>query len=353
MSSSTSSQGLVGASAVGRRLVVIALACLLVGIVFASFMVGTYSMDPMQVIDTVRHWATGDVDASMRQSVTVLFTIRLPRVLLAVIIGAALSIAGAAYQGVFRNPMVSPDILGVSSAASVGVAIGLLLGWHTVAVHVVSFCFGIAAVLLVLAIAHAVGGRSGDTTIVMILTGVVIGSIGSALLSLIKYVADPDNILPAITYWLMGSFARANNSINIVVMGIVLLIGASALSFLSWKLNALTFGEEEARTLGINVKRTRIEIILASTLMTSASVCLCGAVGWVGLIIPHMVRMLIGPNYRLLLPVSMLAGACFMLVVDDAARLLVPGELPVGVLTALIGAPLFISLLFRSRNHRL
>lgn len=236
----------------------IALAVLLVVIAFASMMMGAYSMEPAQVMRLIAAWARGDLAAQDPRSVTVLFSIQLPRIALAVLVGASLSVSGAVYQGIFRNPMVSPDILGVSNAASVGVAIGLLLGWPTLMVHAVSFAFGIAAVLLVLAIAHAVGGRSGNTTIVMILSGVVIGSMCSAVLSLIKYVADPDNVLSAITYWLMGSFSRANNLANMTVMFAIFLLGAGTLMLPRWKLNAMTFGEEEARTLGVDVKRTRV-----------------------------------------------------------------------------------------------
>lgn len=346
-------RGALGDTKAGRWAAVVVLTLLLVVLAFASFMVGSYPMTPAEVLATAAAFATGDVGPHNQQAVAVMFSIRIPRVLLAAMVGAALAISGAAYQGVFRNPMVSPDILGVSNTASVGVALGLLLGLPTLAVHGMSFVFGIGAVFLVLGIAHAVGGRSGNTTIVMILSGIVIGSIGSAFLSLIKYVADPDGVLPAITYWLMGSFARSGNDVNVVIMFVFLCIGAGALMVLRWKLNALTFGEEEARTLGVDVKRTRIAIILAATLMTSASVCLCGVIGWVGLIIPHVVRLMMGPNYRTLLPVSLLTGACFMLAVDDVARVLVPGELPVGVLTALIGAPLFIYMLFKGRGQYL
>lgn len=345
---------LIGSTAVGKRFLTAVLAIALVATAFASVLVGSYSMTPAQVLQTVCAFFQGtpspDIDG---QAVTVLFTIRIPRIILAMTVGAALAISGAAYQGVFRNPMVSPDILGVSSAASVGVALGLILGWPTLAVHALSFVFGIAAVALVLSIARAVGGRSGNTTIVMVLAGVVIGSMGSAVLSLIKYVADPDNVLPAITYWLMGSFARSGNAANIVFMLVVLIIGAGVLILARWKLNAMTFGDEEAQSLGVNVRATRTAIIAASTLMTSASVCLCGVIGWVGLIIPHIVRLMVGPNYRSLFPISLLTGAIFMLVVDDCARTIVPGELPVGVLTALIGAPFFIALLFKSRGQYL
>lgn len=354
MRNRTSGNGLFGSTAAGRRALTLALAVALVATAFASALVGSYSMTPDQVLQAMRAWIFGtaspDVDG---QVLTVLFTIRIPRILLALSVGAALAISGAAYQGVFRNPMVSPDILGVSNAASVGVALGLLFGWPTLAVHALSFGFGIAAVALVLAIARATGGRNGSATIVMVLAGVVIGSMGSAVLSLIKYVADPDNVLPAITYWLMGSFARSGNAMNIIFMLAALVVGAGALFIARWKLNAMTFGDEEAQSLGVNVRATRLTIIAAATLMTSASVCLCGTIGWVGLIIPHVVRLMVGPNYRSLLPISLLTGALFMLVVDDCARTIVPGELPVGVLTALIGAPLFLVLLFKGRGQYL
>lgn len=335
----------------GRRLVVVVLVVLLVALTLVSFVVGTYSMTPEQLWVTIQAQFTGTTDASTSRSVAVLFSIRIPRVLLAVTVGASLAISGAAYQGIFRNPMVSPDILGVSNAASVGVALGLLWGFPTLAVHAMSFTFGVAAVVLVVGVAHAVTSKSGDATLVMILTGIVTGSIGQAVLSLVKYVADPDNVLPAITYWLMGSFSRSGNATNIIIMACILAVGATTLILLGWRLNALSFGEEEARSLGVDVKHTRLAVITVSTLMTSASVCFCGVIGWVGLIIPHIVRFAVGPDFRKLIPISMLTGAVFMLAVDDVARVIVPGELPVGVLTALIGAPLFVYMLVKNYRH--
>ena len=334
-------------------MLVASLSVLLLAVIFVSFMVGVHTMTPSEIFEGVVAWTSGNVTKELESAVDVLFAIRLPRVLLAAMVGAALAVSGAAYQGIFRNPMVSPDILGVSNGASVGVALGLLLTLPSVLVHGLSFAFGMAAVLLVLGVAHAVGNRSGNVMTVMILAGVVVGSIGSSLLSLIKYIADPDNTLPAITYWLMGSFARSGNATNILVMGVVLLLGGGLLMALRWRLNVMTFGEEEARSLGVNVRRTRILVILAATLMTSITVCFCGAIGWVGLIIPHIVRLMVGPNYQALVPISMLAGANFMLIVDNIARIVVPGELPVGVLTALIGAPLFIYMLFKGRSQYL
>lgn len=323
----------------------LAVALLLLGAI--SFCVGTYSISLDEVGKIVLAAFVGNISELATRSATVLFTIRLPRVLLAASVGAALAASGAAYQGIFRNPMVSPDILGVSNAASVGVALGLLLGLPTVLVHGLSFAFGVAAVAIVVAMAHAVTRKGGDAVLVMILSGIVMGALCQAMLSLIKYVADPDDVLPAITYWLMGSFARSGNAQNILLMAGVLVFGGGILMLLRWRLNALAFGEEEARSLGVDAKKTRPLAIAASTLMTSASVCLCGVIGWVGLIIPHLVRLVFGPDFRVLLPLSMLSGALFMLFVDDICRIAVPGELPVGVLTALVGAPLFMYLLAR------
>ncbi len=263
--------------------------------------------------------------------------------------GAALSASGAAYQGMFRNPMVSPDILGVSSGAAVGAALGLLLDLPSMAVHLLSFLFGVAAVLLVMFLAKVIG-RGNGTLVIMVLSGTVISSVFSSMTSLIKYVADTDEKLPEITFWLMGSFARASSYSNMVMMGIGLLAGGGILLLLRWKINGMAFGEDEARALGINTVRVRTAVILSSTLLTAMTVCICGTIGWVGLIIPHITRLLVGPNYKSLMPISMLGGACFMLLVDNAARTIVPGELPISILTSLIGAPLFIYMLFKGRR---
>jgi len=348
----TEERGYLGKA--GRRIAVVCLAVLLVVLALVSFTVGTYNLTLNELLATIQAYASGQVaDTETSRAIAVLFSIRLPRVILACEVGAALAISGAAYQGIFRNPMVSPDILGVSNAASVGVALGLLLGFPTVMVHFMSFAFGITAVALVLMVSHALTRRSGDATLIMILSGIVIGSLGQATLSLIKYVADPDDVLPAITYWLMGSFARSGNAQNVLVMALVLAVGSAILFALRWRLNALAFGDEEARSVGVDTERCRLLVIVASTLMCAVSVSYCGVIGWVGLVIPHIVRMATGPDYRSLIPICLLAGACFMLAVDDVARVLVPGELPVGVLTALIGAPLFVYMLARSQRRAL
>ena len=213
-----------------------------------------------------------------------------------------------------------------------------------------SFLLGVVAVAVVMAISRSFG-KSGNAIVVMILAGTVISSVFTAVTSLLKYVADPDDQLPQITYWLMGSFARSGNDANVWTMALALLVGGGVLLAARWRINVMSFGDDEARAMGVNVNATRAVIIAAATLLTSITVCMCGSVGWVGLIIPHITRLVTGPNYRSLIPISMLGGACFMVVVDDIARIAVPGELPISVLTALIGAPLFLFLLARGRKE--
>lgn len=328
----------------------VGLGVLLVLLVLWSMTIGAYDLtvpDALRALGGALDLCEPPQDAKVG---TVLLVIRLPRILLTALVGAALAVSGAAYQGLFRNPMVAPDILGVSSGAGTGAALAILLGLGSAGVQLTAFAFGLAAVLVVMAIARAFGGN-GNSLVVMILAGTVISSVFSAVTSLAKYVADTDDKLPQITYWLMGSFARAGAMRNVALMGAALVVAGGVMMAMRWRINAMAFGEEEARTMGVNVRATRNALILCSTLLTSVAVCLCGTIGWVGLIIPHIVRLATGPNYKSLIPLSMLAGACFMVVVDDMARTLVSAELPVGVLTALIGAPLFIYMLVRGRKE--
>ncbi|MGD9474269.1 MAG: FecCD family ABC transporter permease [Eubacteriaceae bacterium] len=321
---------------------------LLVSLISVSL--GEYAISLSQIKEIIQAYITGQTLSAENQTAsTVLFLIRIPRIILAIMIGAALSASGAAYQGIFKNPMVSPDILGVTGGAGVGAAIALLFDFPTLGVHALSFLFGIGAVSLVLILSRLVGKNQG-TLLIMVLSGVVISSIFSALTSLIKYLADADDKLPEITFWLMGSFARSGNYQNILIMTVILLIAGTPLFLTRWQMNVMSFGDEEAQSLGIDVRKTRLLIIGCASLLTASSVCLCGTIGWVGLIMPHITRMLVGPNYKSLLPITLLSGGLFMLIVDNVARLVVPGELPIGILTSLIGAPLFIYMLFKGRS---
>jgi len=337
-----------------------ALTVLFVAALSVSLMIGRYGLSPRTIFRLICARISGAVvENELKQAENVLFIIRLPRVFLTLLVGAALSLSGAAYQSLFRNPLVSPDILGVTHGAGVGATIAILLDMPSVVTQIVAFSFGIAVVLSVLAISKIAGGDGGggggggggrNSIVVLILTGTIMNFLAQSIISFVKYVADANSKLPEITFWLMGSFARSSNHRNVIIMFIIFLTGAVPLYLLRWKINVLAFGDEEARSLGINTKRIRTVVILCSTLLTAAAVSLCGTIGWVGLIIPHISRLLVGPNNRALFPVTLLAGAIFMLVVDDFARAIVPGELPVGVLTAFVGAPLFLYMLFKGRR---
>ena len=278
----------------------------------------------------------------------VLLQVRLPRILAGILIGAGLSTSGAAYQGLFRNPMVSPDILGASAGAGFGAAAGILLGFGIAGIQCMSFAFGLVAVLVACAAASRLS-RAGDPILTLVLVGILVGSIFTALVSLVKYVADPYSKLPAITFWLMGSLAAIHVR-DLQFALAPMLLGLVPLVMLRWNLNVLSFGEEEARALGAATGKLRWIIILCATLLTATAVSVAGMVGWVGLVIPHLARMIVGPDYRVLLPASLLLGGTYMLLVDDLARTILSTEMPLGILTSLVGAPFFLYLLMRTQR---
>lgn len=331
-----------------ERLVLLSLISMLLGAIVFALTAGRFPVRPEQILSLLANFFAAE-PMPLNQAEVVLLFIRIPRILLCLMVGGALSAAGVAYQGLFRNPMVSPDILGVTSAAALGAALGMLLGLPAIAMHILSCLTGIIAVFLVVLIAKSLTrGQSADL-VMLILAGIVLSSLFGAILSLIKYVADAEQKLPEIVFWLMGSFARSGNYTNIAIMGGALVLGVIPLFLIRWKINALAFGHEEAQGLGVNVRRVTACIIICSTLLTATAVSLCGAIGWVGLLIPHVCRFLVGPNYRILLPISVLMGALFMLVVDTVCRVVLPGELPVGIITSILGAPLFLYMLLQSR----
>lgn len=331
------------------KYIILGLLALLTITVFVSMTIGRYGIPPGQIFKTIGAFVNGSVKMDNDQQTAVLFAIRIPRIVLAVLAGAALAASGAAYQGLFKNPMVSPDILGVSSGASVGACIAILLSLSGYQIQILAFAFGLLAVFMVLAISNAVG-RGNGSLLIMVLAGTVISALCSAFTSLIKYVADTNTKLPEITFWLMGSFAKTGGYRNVLILIVVMIIGAVPLFILRFKINVLSFGEEEAQAMGVNTRQTRMVIICCATLLTASTVAICGTIGWVGLIIPHICRFLVGPDYMSLLPTSMLAGATFMLIVDNVARSATSGEIPLSILTSIIGAPLFIYLLFKGRR---
>ena len=314
---------------------------------FIALGVGRFELGYSEIISIFKTLINGEEVQS--QNYAVLMLIRIPRVIFAVLVGAALASSGAVYQGLFRNPLVSPDILGVSSGAAVGASIAIILSFNNIGVQAMAFGFGLAAVFLVVFISSLIA-KGRINLLVMVLTGVVISSLFGAFSSLLKFLADSEDKLPEITFWLMGSLARTGGYENLSVLLVVVCVALVPLFLLRYKLNALSFGEEEARAMGLNVKVYNFIIIVCATLLTATCVAFCGIVGWVGLVVPHIVRFIVGANFITLLPASMLVGGLFLLIGDSLARSMLASEIPLGVLTSLLGAPLFIYLLYKSKK---
>jgi iron complex transport system permease protein len=273
---------------------------------------------------------------------SVILQVRGPRVLAAALVGAALAVAGTAFQGLFRNPLVSPDILGASSGAALGAVVGIFLSLGVLAIQGFAFVGGLLAVAAVYVIGSAV--RARDPILVLVLTGVVVGALLGAGVGLVKYLADPYNQLPAMTFWLLGSLAAANASDLLPLFGPVA-IGTAVLIALRWRMNVMSLPEEEARSLGVATGPLRVAIVAAATLTTSASVATAGIIGWVGLVVPHLSRSLVGPDFARLLPTAAILGGGYLLLIDTLARTAAEVEIPLGILTAVIGTPFFIWLL--------
>lgn len=306
----------------------------------AALGIGPYGLGVSEVLASLT--GRGDPQAGV-----VVWNIRLPRVLAAMLVGAALAAAGASYQVLFRNPLVSPDILGVSSGAALGAVCGIFLSLPVVAIQGFAFLGGLGAVAVVIAVAQAV--RGADPTLVLVLTGVVMGALAGAATSLLKVMADPYDQLPAITFWLLGSLSGVTQGdLGPVLPAVVL--GLVPLLLLRWRINLLALGDDEARALGVEAPRLRLLVIAAATLITASVVAVAGVVGWVGLVIPHIARMLVGPSFAVLLPVAALLGAGYLLAVDTLCRTLGTVEIPLGILTAVLGAPFFLYLLARGRR---
>jgi len=334
------------ATRAGRRLGVIGgLAAVLALTLLGASLVGAY---PISLADALAAFARRLSGAPAQGQIeTVLFDVRLPRVLAAALGGAALAAAGAAYQTLFRNPLVSPDILGVSTGAGLGAVLGIFLSLPVAGIQLIAFAAGLATVGLVYGIASVVHGR--EPILVLVLAGVVVGSLAGAAISLLKILADPYDQLPAITFWLLGSLAATRGAEVWAALPLVLL-GLVPLVALRWRINVLSLGDEEARALGVEAGRLRLAVIGAATLMTASVVAISGVIGWVGLVIPHIARMAVGPSFDRLLPTAMLLGASYLLLVDTLARTMARIEVPLGILTAMIGAPFFLWLLAKGRE---
>jgi len=312
---------------------------------FAALLVGPYPLNPMDAVSILVQSAMGSVERDTEA--TVLLSIRLPRVIAALLVGAALAAAGACYQTLFRNPLVSPDILGVSAGAGLGAVLGIFLSLPVAAIQLMGFVGGMAAVALVGFVAAAV--RTGDRTLILVLAGVVVGALTGAATSLLKVLADPYDQLPAITFWLLGSLAGIKTEDVLPALPVVA-VGLVPMVLLRWRINVLALGDEEARALGVEAGRLRLVVIVCATLITASVVAIAGVVGWVGLVIPHIARMIVGPGFGRLLPAAALLGAGYMLAVDTLARTISGTEVPLGILTAVVGAPFFLWLLARGRR---
>lgn len=306
---------------------------------FASFLIGRYPIDPVDVIKTILCPIFPQLEVSQTIT-TIVFEIRLPRIIGAFVVGAALAMAGSAFQGIFKNPLVSSDLLGVSNGAGFGAALAILLSGLNVVTQIFAFVFGLISVSITYLISKSY--KNGGI-LVLVLSGVAISAFFGALVSAVKFIADPDDKLPEIVYWLMGSLASITVD-KLIMISVPIIIGV-VLMLLRWRINLLSMGDEEAQALGLNPSRTRLVVIAACTLLTSAAVSISGIIGWLGLVIPHMTRMIVGPDNKILIPASLSLGASFLLLIDNISRAVISIEIPIGILTAVIGVPIFLYLL--------
>ncbi|MEN6475075.1 MAG: iron ABC transporter permease [Syntrophaceae bacterium] len=277
---------------------------------------------------------------------SVIWDVRFPRLMAGMLVGGGLAMSGASFQGIFRNPLVSPHILGVSAGAGFGAALGLLFSGHIIVVQALAFFFGVVTVAITYALSRTY--RSSQM-LMLVLSGIIVGGFFSALLSLVKYIADPLNKMPAIVFWLLGSLNNVSNA-DLATTAPIFLSGMLAIILVRWRINLLAMGDDDARALGVHTARFRGLIIFCATIITSAAVCISGVIGWIGLVIPHMGRILVGPDHKLLVPASTLLGAIFLVLVDLCSRNLLAVEIPIGILTGLIGAPIFAWLLHKNRS---
>ena len=323
------------------------MASVLLALFLLSFVLGRYDVPLAQLLKILLSGIFPIEQTWTDNMAIAVLNVRLPRVLLACLVGCALSAAGTGYQTVFQNPMAAPDILGASSGACTGAALAILTGQSSVMITVFAFGFSLLSVALVYLVgSHARGSR----VVNLLLAGIMVGSLFSACTSYIKLVADPTNQLPEITYWLMGSLSGTRMS-TVTFAAVCMAVGLVPLLLLRWRMNLLTLSADEARAMGIHTDRLRLAVILSATVLTAAAVSVSGMIGWVGLVIPHLSRRIVGNDCRRLLPMACLFGAAFLLLVDDMARSLTTTEIPIGILTAFVGAPFFIHLMVKGGDR--
>ena len=325
---------------------VLLLVCLPVLFFLGTLCIGRYHVSFPEVWNTLFGALTGNDSGVSLKTQTVILNVRLPRALQGLLVGASLAASGACFQSLFRNPLVSSGMLGVSAGSGFGAALAIILFGTSAIAPTFSFCFGILAVVL----SYLTGKISGgNPTVTLVLGGTIIQSIFSALLSLLKYLADTDTQLPAITFWLMGSLASTKTT-NLWLSDVPMIVGLLGMIVISWRLNVLAMGDREAKTMGLNVAANKVAVIAFATLATAGAVSISGVIGWVGLVVPHICRMMFSSDNRKLIPASISIGACFMVLVDTICRSLTSGEIPLGIVTAIVGGPFFIWLLKRTKG---
>ncbi|WP_459861472.1 FecCD family ABC transporter permease [Campylobacter concisus] len=326
-------------------LVTIFLALLTLACAFVALCVGRFYISFGDVFSVLAH-SIGLGDGAASNITNVIENLRIPRIIAAILVGAALSVSGAAYQGVFKNQLVSPDLLGVSAGACVGAATAIIFDLSLFWIQIFAFGFGLAAVAITLAIPKMMGRSS---TLMLVLSGIIVSGLMGSVIGFLKYVADPETKLPDIVYWQLGSLAKLDSE-NLKYIAPVMIICAVLLIAMSWRINLLSLGDESAARLGVNVSFERSIIIICATLLTACSVCISGIVAWVGLLMPHLARMLVGANNIRSMPASIFMGAIFLLFVDTLARSISVSEVPLGVLTGFIGTVFFVWVLWRNKK---
>ena len=338
-----------GATAAERRSLMMIM-ILIIAVVFFLFLIalciGRYNIQLSKVILAITSpFINGDkyIDDI---TYNVIFNLRLPRIIAALLIGSALALSGTTFQGIFKNPLVSPDILGVSNGSCVGAAIAILLGQSIYGIQILAFIFGIVTVIITISIPRIM---KKDSTIMLVLSGIIVSGFMASILGLMKYVADPETQLADITYWQLGSIAKVNFE-SIYKIAPIMIISGIVLLALRWRINILSLGDNEAKSLGVNLKKEKGIAILCATILTASSVCMSGTIGWIGLVMPHLARMIVGNNNVRTLPVATLMSGGFLLIVDTLARSMSVGEIPLGILTGLIGAPFFTWILIKQRT---
>lgn len=312
--------------------------------IFLSIMIGSYKMDPIVVLKIIIGKFTGNTYGIDPLTINVLWTARLPRIFSAAMVGAALSVSGAVFQSLFKNPLASPYTLGVSNGAGFGAALGIVLSAGVVGIQLSSIGFG----LLTVGITFILAARSKKSTVTLVLAGMLVGSLFASLVSLLKFVADPFDKLPQIVFWLMGSLNGSSFEKLIRILPLYL-VSMLVIYLFKWKINILSMGDQEARSFGVNVQRDRKIIIIASSVLTALVVSISGIIGWVGIVIPHFARMLVGPDFRKIFPVSISLGIAYLVVIDDICRAVSTTEIPIGVITGILGAPLFIYFIYKRK----